>query len=403
MSENESNVVSGGVSDGGGLARPGAARGVGGIKQLYRELYSDEPLIFSDAVGSPASEPKAARAGSPMMAPFDYLELKGIDRNSNALIKHGAQILLDLFADEGAGAPVEPLRVGEWTKKIEQDLRSFATLLEDIRGRLVGLKIHVDDAFNRDVEYEVLAACETYVVNIDAYQANPTSPLLQKLLSDLYIKIQPAVRKLMHYGYAPAFGVFYAFRVELDLARLLALGKQTEKLIARDYFSYLDMCLAPPFPGTIANILGAVDASIRDIEARYTAGDKGFVGPAWWYTDNCRDYYVGHDRELVTRCDKWRIHPGYTITGSVSEGFDGQATFIENFYSDSSRNDNEYLSGRETAIGAATQYVRTHILPAYRAATNSWRSLAERKRAVAETHSYCEQFREKARQIMEQP
>ena len=253
------------------------------IKAVYNELFAHQmrPLskINFDLKGG-ALRPTFSR-----LTQFGLAPLPPVDPAVIMLILKGALFLISLFKHDD-GAEKQLAQIGEWLKEVQDQLQYMSKLLDDIREELIKLGLLIKAEFTQLEEDRLFGVCMSYATNIGAYKANPDSPMLQKLMSDLYPQLQADRFALMNHGYAPTFSVFLAFRIELDLVQILRLGKQTQSIIAKSYNNYFDTCLNEVLPGSCPNALKSVEAALDELRPRYTAGDKGLIGPAWWYRDN---------------------------------------------------------------------------------------------------------------------
>lgn len=377
------------------------------IRDLYRGLYADYLQLGSPNTLSFSSEGEEAPTFRPTV--YSHLvdvsssETASLDPGTIELILAGASLLLDLFGGpDYEDVERELERIGEWIEKVDGQLHRMNRLLEDIRQKLARLDVLLDAAFTRDAEYEVIGRCQAYVTNLPGLRANAASSTTRDALIAMYTGLQPAVRKLMHYGYAPAYTVFYALRIEADLARALQFGRGTETSIAREYADYFDAALDEVVVRSIPNNIRSREVAMQDHATRYTAGAKGFAG-TWWYWDNQREHCYGGrgERECITVRDDWRYHPGVVITGAIESGFDGYAADVGHVYAERDRGQHHYLRGRQAALAAATQHVRENVLPEYSHAATEYAAWRSEVVALDMARESCQQFRQVAQKLAE--
>ncbi|KYF49772.1 hypothetical protein BE08_01720 [Sorangium cellulosum] len=330
-----------------------------------------------------------------------------VDPATVELIVSIGGLVLDLFSGDDSEEHREELRaIGLWAQKVDGQLHRLNLALEDIREELSKTPVYMDRAFRRDAEYALLSYCEAYVTNIAAYRQTQSHDL-KRIITDLYVPLQSAARKLMYYGYANVVSVAYALRPEIDLVRILELGRSTEATVARTYYDFFDTALDPNVTGSLVNAAASMDAKIDELTHQHSPGFKGFVGDAWWYKDNFRQIchkrrHPGDGPSCEMVWDYHRIHPGYEITGSLAGGFDAHAVVMPDghVFADSSRDHNSaYLIGRDAALAEATRLVRDKILPTYQRGSIKFNELVADRPLLTQALLQCERFREVAARL----
>ncbi len=310
-----------------------------------------------------------------------------------------AKTLKDLFGNDQRDYTEDIANIGIWMGQVNERLDTINQTLVDIRKLLADLQVHIDASFSADVEKEVSSCIESYVTNLPALKANPQSQLIIRRMDDLYGRLQINAGKLRRYGPVNVYTMFTAFRVEMDLAEVLALGKATRNNIAQIYADYFRNCGQEDLSGSIAYILNEHRAAKDNLQGQYVAGDKGFAGPPFWFKENCRERRSGSLREptYYWSCDYWRIHPAYKILGDIENGFNLEIIRSdEHNYNDSSRGDGEYLDGRSAALAAAESYARDNLLPAYRSANANFLKLKMYVQMLEEVTKHCQEFKDVA-------
>ena len=366
------------------------------IKRIYETSFA--PILALDAGASGLIGGGLTNAQFSRLSRIDVATVTFVDPATIELVIEGATLLLSLFGGRNDAAITGELRnIGEWVQKVEKELHRVCVLLEDIRGLLADIGVLIKTEFKQAEENKLFGYCQSYATNIAAYKADPRSGTLQKVMSDLYPALQASRWALMNYGYAPGFSVFYAFRIEIDLASILELGAATKATIAKSYHDYFDASLDSTIQGSCVNRLLSVEARKHELETAFTSGDnKGLVGPAWWVAENCRMVcYGGHGepRDCNESCDFWRLHPAYRITGTLTAGFDGESRDSGLNFHDSNKRRNEYLPSRDQAYALATASVRADIVPSYNKAAQEYQQLEMTRKALLTMKDSCEHFR----------
>ncbi|HYD54195.1 MAG TPA: hypothetical protein VEA99_16285 [Gemmatimonadaceae bacterium] len=335
----------------------------------------------------------------------DRVAVATIDPETIGLVLEGLDLLFGIFGeDETPEAILQELEsIGLWMEEIDAQLEYMNHLLEEIRDLLIELQVRITDGFRRDAEAEVRAVVKAYAALVPSYREAGASPMLLAKLDAIHSELLTRSRKLMEYGYASVATVFYGFRTEIDLARILGLGRSAERAVARQYQGYFEAALDPAVRGSLVQE-GSIRRQLLDEwRAKMTPGDKGFVGPAWWFKDNpyreCLDGERG--RHCWTEWERSRIHPGWRVTGSIDAGFDVEVMEIGHLYADSSRPDGEYHHGKAAAMGEALRHARAHHLPPYAEASRKFSQVEREGHALGELAAMCDRFARIARAVAE--
>ncbi len=328
-------------------------------------------------------------------------KLFAVDPKTIQLVIQAASFLISLFGREDYSAIEKSLNeIGNWIKKVAKELNKISVLLEEIRNELIALRIYIDTAFSRDVEIAVLSCCESYVTNLTVLKEDPDSDTTKQIFIGTYLELQKMNGMLRRYGYVNILTVFYGFRVELDLARILKYSKDTQIQIARNYSSYFSDAMDTTLSGSIPNVIASLNNEIESIRRDFHPGHKGLAG-TWWYRDNmrtnCRPSRPLGLLECETHWDEWRMSPSYDITGSLDQGFDVVVSPTE-IYRESGRND--YLEGQDSALDAARLYLRSDVLPSYNKACIRYKSLLGEIEGLSSLLEKCGEFKNVAENIV---
>jgi hypothetical protein len=204
----------------------------------------------------------------------------------------------------------------------------------------------------------------------------------------------------MGYGFTSAVTVFLAFRVHIDLIRVLEIKGNLEQSVAKYYEQYFTQAMMPTIDGSLVNEINTRRALADQLAKQYTPGQKGRIDKGFLYKDNerneCSSSRIrilepdghGADRSRIPHCQKvwdwWELFPGYEITGSIESGFDGRAVDNGECNANHSRPDGEYGIGRE--------YVRRSILPDYQKASQKYQELISQLAFLQEAVTACDNF-----------
>jgi len=154
--------------------------------------------------------------------------------------------LLDLL-----GSPPD---FGRWLEEISDQLGRIEILLEDVLDRLEELRVHIDRAFARDAETELLAATDFFADNVAEWRAAPDTPVNLIAMNNALERIQTGAREVIRYGFASYNTVGYALPYETDLLFMTNKSIETKRKAFERYSNYFGKCLDENEPGSVANV-----------------------------------------------------------------------------------------------------------------------------------------------------
>jgi hypothetical protein len=150
--------------------------------------------------------------------------------------------LIDFISKTSDEARTE--RMEQALNDIRQSVQQINTKLDTVLEELLNLKIYIITEFRRSVELEVRGQIQTIIDNYPDFSERGRFRRVRDRMNNVLIDLQNSNRKLMGYGYAGIYSIFYGMIFELEMLNLLKAKNRTKRNCLQTYKSFFEAAIS---------------------------------------------------------------------------------------------------------------------------------------------------------------